>query len=65
VGGSYWADFREVLLATLLLGLTVAGLYRLIIGEVPWSFFFGEILGILMGISLITSAIPRPRNPRR
>ena len=59
--GRYWADLREVLIATLLLSLTVAGLYRLIIGEVPWSFFVGELLGILMGTSLITSAIARPR----
>jgi hypothetical protein len=57
----YWSDIREVLLATALLGLTVAGLYRIIIGEVPWSFFVGEILGILMGLSIITSAIPRSR----
>ncbi len=61
MGRGYWADFREVLLATFLLGLTVAGLYRLIIGEVPWTFFVGEIVGILMGLSLITAAIPRPR----
>ena len=59
-----WADLREVLVATTLLGLTVAGLYRLIIGEVPWTFFAGEFVGILMGLSLITSALPRPR-PRR
>ena len=61
-----WADLREVLVATIMLGLTVAGLYRIIIGEVPWTFFAGEFVGILMGLSLITSALPRPRpGPRR
>ena len=57
----YLADLREVLLATALLGLTVAGLYRIIIGEVPWTFFLGELLGIAMGLSLVASALPRPR----
>ena len=61
MGARYWADLREVLNATTLLGVTVAGLYRLIIGEVPWTFFVGEVVGILMGLSLITAAVPRPR----
>jgi hypothetical protein len=65
MGAQYWADLREVLIATTLLGLTVAGLYRIIIGEVPWTFFVGEVVGILMGLSLITAALPSPRPRRR
>jgi len=53
-------DFLEALLATALLGVTVAVLYRLIVGEVPWTFFVGELVGLAMGVSLLLAAGPRP-----
>ena len=56
------ADFLEALLATALLGVTVAVLYRLIVGEVPWTFFAGELVGLAMGVSLLLVAGPRARS---
>ncbi|HZT06980.1 MAG TPA: hypothetical protein VFC51_08105 [Chloroflexota bacterium] len=53
------ADFCEALVATGLLGATVAVIYRLVMGEVPWSFFLGEILGLGMGVGLLTASLPR------
>ena len=53
------SDFLEALLATALLGVTVAVLYRLIVGEVPWAFFVGELVGLAMGVSLLLAAGPR------
>ena len=55
-------DFLEALLATALLGVTVAVLYRLIVGEVPWTFFVGELVGLAMGVSLLLAAGPRQRS---
>lgn len=56
-------DLGEAVLATALLGLTVAGLYRLIVGDVPWTFFLGEIAGLGMGVSLLVATGPRRRRP--
>ena len=56
------SDFLEALLATALLGVTVAVLYRLIVGEVPWTFFVGELVGLAMGVSLLLAAGPRQRS---
>lgn len=56
-------DFVEAVVAVVLLGITVAVLYRLIIGEVPWTFFVGEVVGLGMGVSLLMVA--SPRRPRR
>jgi len=56
-------DLLEAVIAVTLLGITVAILYRLIIGEVPWTFFVGEVVGLGMGVSLLMVA--SPRRPRR
>jgi len=56
-------DFLEALTAVALLGVTVAVLYRLIVGEVPWTFFAGEIVGLGMGVSLLMVAGPKRRRP--
>jgi hypothetical protein len=54
-------DFLEAVLAVTLLGIAVAVLYRLLIGEVPWTFFVGEIVGLGMGVSLLMATGPRRR----
>jgi hypothetical protein len=54
-------DFFEAVVAVGLLGLTVAVLYRLIIGDIPWTFFIGELVGLGMGVSLLMVAGPRRR----
>ena len=46
-------DFLEAVLAVTLLGIAVAVLYRLLIGDVPWTFFVGEVVGLGMGVSLL------------
>jgi hypothetical protein len=56
-------DLRDAFVAVCLLGLTVAGLYRLIIGELPWTFFLGEAIGLGLGIGLLMVASPRRRQP--
>ncbi len=63
MGNQFLADFFEALIAVALLGVTVAVLYRLIIGEVPWTFFVGELLGLGMGVSLLMVTGPRRRRP--
>jgi hypothetical protein len=63
VGRSATGDFLEALFAVCLLGLTVALLYRLIVGEIPWAFFVGELLGLGMGMGLLIIAGPRRRRP--
>lgn len=63
MGQSAVGDFLEALLAVALLGLTVAVLYRLTMGEVPWTFFLGELLGLGMGMSLLMAAGPKRRRP--
>ena len=54
-------DFLEATLAVTLLGITVAVLYRLLIGEVPWTFFVGEVVGLGMGVTLLMATGPRRR----
>lgn len=54
-------DFREAVVATCLLGIVVAGLYRLIMGELPWSFLVGEGFGLLIGMTLLVISGPRRR----
>jgi uncharacterized MnhB-related membrane protein len=54
-------DLLEAVIAVALLGVTVAILYRLLIGEVPITFFIGEIAGLAMGVSLLMVAGPRRR----
>jgi len=54
-------DFLEATLAVTLLGITVAVLYRLLIGEVPWTFFVGEVVGLGMGVTLLLATGPRRR----
>jgi hypothetical protein len=55
------ADCVEAVIATALLGVVVAVLYRLIIGEIPITFFIGELIGLAMGVSLLIVAGPRAR----
>lgn len=56
---------EEVIVATLavtVLGAAVAVLFRLLTGVSPWPFLvLGEILGLGMGIVLLTLASPRRR----
>jgi len=56
---------EEVIVATLavtVLGVAVAVLFRLLTGVSPWPFLvLGEILGLGMGIVLLTLASPRRR----
>ena len=54
-------DFLEALVAVGFLGITVAVLYRLIMGEIPWTFFVGEIIGLGLGIGLLLGVGPRRR----
>ena len=54
-------DFLEAVLAVTLLGIAVAVLYRLLIGDVPWTFFVGEVVGLGMGVSLLMATGPRRR----
>ena len=54
-------DFLEAVLAVTLLGITVAVLYRLLIGEVPLTFFLGEVVGLGMGLTLLMATSPRRR----
>jgi hypothetical protein len=61
MGRSALADFLEALLAVGLLGLTVAVLYRLFVGELPWTFFLGELLGLGMGMTILMTAGPKAR----
>ncbi|MEA2641841.1 MAG: hypothetical protein QOF51_3235 [Chloroflexota bacterium] len=57
------SELFEAVLAVALLGATVALLYRLIIGDLPVTFFLGEIVGLAMGVSLLM--ITGPRRHRR
>ena len=59
----FLVDLREAFFAVLLLGVTVLGLYRLIAGEVPWSFLVGEFIGLGLGMGLLMVAGPRRRAP--
>ena len=56
---------EEVIVATLavtVLGVAVAVFFRLLTGVSPWPFLvLGEILGLGMGIVLLTLASPRRR----
>lgn len=57
-------EVLEAALAMVLLGLTVAGLYALVLQSVPpATFFLGELVGLLLGIPLLVVAGPR-RRPR-
>ena len=49
----------EAVLAVALLGVVVAGLYRLIMGDLPWTFFLGELVGLALGVCLLVAAGPR------
>ena len=53
------AEFVEAVIAVALLGVTVAILYRLIIGDVPWTFFIGELVGLAMGVGLLVGTGPK------
>ena len=63
MGSGVLAELFEAVLAVTMLGVTVAVLYRLIVGEVPWTFFIGEIVGLGMGVSLLMISGPRRRRP--
>jgi hypothetical protein len=57
-------DVLEAALAMVLLGITVAVLYVLIMGSMPpWTFFIGELLGLALGTPLLVVASPRRRRP--
>lgn len=59
----FLVDLREAFFAVVLLGVTVLLLYRLIAGEVPWSFLVGEVIGLGLGAGLLMVAGPRRRAP--
>jgi hypothetical protein len=59
----FLADLRDAFLAALLLGITVLVLYRLIVGEVPWTFLIGELIGLALGTGLLFVASPKRRRP--
>ncbi len=52
-------EILEAIVAMVLLGATVAGLYLLIMGSVPWTFFIGEVVGMGMGAGLLIATGPR------
>ena len=56
-------DLRDAFFAVLMLGATVLLLYRLIAGEVPWSFLVGEFIGLGLGMGLLVVTGPRRRAP--
>jgi hypothetical protein len=57
-------DVLEAAFAMVLLGITVAVLYVLIMGHMPpWTFFLGELLGLALGTPLLVVASPRRRRP--
>jgi F0F1-type ATP synthase assembly protein I len=58
-GRELLSELVEALIAVALLGVTVAILYRLIIGEIPWTFFVGELIGLGMGVSLLMMTGPK------
>ncbi len=56
-------ELLEAAIAMVLLGATVAALYRLIMGSLPWTFFVGELIGLAMGAGLLVAAGPRRSRP--
>jgi hypothetical protein len=57
-------DVLEAAVAMVLLGVTVAVLYVLIMGILPpVTFFIGELLGLALGTPLLVVASPRRRRP--
>ena len=58
----FLVDTFQAAVAVALLGLTVAGLYRLFMGDLPWTFFLGEVLGLGLGAGLLVVAGPRRRH---
>jgi len=56
-------EILEAFFAMILLGVTVAGLHLLIMGNVPWTFFIGELIGLGMGAGLLVAAGPRGSRP--
>lgn len=56
-------DLRDAFFAVCMLGFTVLVLYRLIMGEVPWTFLVGEVIGLGLGMGLLMVASPRRRRP--
>jgi hypothetical protein len=63
VGEQFLEDLRDAFFAVCLLGVTVLGLYWLIVGEVPWTFLVGEVIGLGLGFGLLMVASPRRRRP--
>lgn len=56
-------DLRDAFFAVCMLGVTVLVLYRLIMGEVPWTFLVGEVIGLGLGMGLLMVASPKRRRP--
>jgi hypothetical protein len=56
-----WGDIIESGVLSVALGALVAGLYRLFTGEVTWAFIGGDIVGIILGFSLLVATAPRRR----
>lgn len=56
-------DLRDAFLAVCMLGFTVLVLYRMIMGEVPWTFLIGEVIGLGLGMGLLMVASPKRRRP--
>jgi hypothetical protein len=56
-------ELLEAVIAMVLLGATVAGLHLLIMGNLPWTFFIGELVGLGMGAGLLVAAGPRRSRP--
>ena len=59
----FLTDLREAFFAVVFLGVTVVGLYWLIVGDVPWSFLVGEVFGLALGMGLLMVATPRKHRP--
>jgi hypothetical protein len=55
-------DIVEAAVLSVVLGALVAGLYRILAGELTWSFIGGDIVGIVLGFSLLVSTAPRRRS---
>jgi hypothetical protein len=54
-----WRDIVEAGVLSTGVGIFLAGLYRLVTDELTWAFIGGDIVGIVLGFSLLVGTAPR------